>query len=162
MNAAATDQTAEHIAYIGLGSNIEPEKYLPLAIQKLKERAEVLSVSSAWRAPAVGKPAPDFLNAAVKLGTPLTEEELKQKILRPIEEYLGRVRGPDKFAPRTIDLDVVVFDDEQLDPDLWKYAHLAVPLAEIYPGYLNPKTGERLEESARKLEMGTGIKKQLL
>lgn len=159
MNAATKKSSAALTAYIGLGSNIEPEKNLPLAIRKLSERTEVASVSSAWRAPAVGKTAPDFLNAAAKIQTKLSADDLKSNILRKIEAELGRVRGPDKFAPRTIDLDILIFDDAQVDEDLWRYAHLAIPLAEIYPEY-KKASGASLREVAMRLEAESEIKKQ--
>jgi 2-amino-4-hydroxy-6-hydroxymethyldihydropteridine diphosphokinase len=159
LNATATKSSAKHTAYIGLGSNIEPEKYLPLAIRKLSERIQVEAVSSAWKAPAVGKPAPDFLNAAAKVLTELSADELKTNVLRKIEAELGRVRGQDKFAPRTIDLDILVFDDAQVDEDLWRYAHLAVPLAEIYPDYKNA-AAESLITVAKRLEAEGGLQKK--
>jgi 2-amino-4-hydroxy-6-hydroxymethyldihydropteridine diphosphokinase len=159
LNATATKSKTKHTAYIGLGSNIEPEKNLPLAIHKLSERTQVEAVSSVWRAPAVGKPAPDFLNAVVKVHTDLAAEDLKTNILRKIEAELGRVRGPDKFAPRTIDLDILVFDEDQLDEDLWRYAHLAVPLAEILPDYKNA-AGESLTVIAKRLEAKGELEKQ--
>lgn len=151
MSATAQKNSATHTAYIGLGSNIEPEKNLPEAIRKLSERTDVVAISSAWRAAAVGKPAPDFLNAAAKIHTDLPADELQKNVLRKIEAELGRVRGPDKFAPRTIDLDILVFDDTQIDEDLWRFAHLTVPLAEIYPEYTNP-AGESLKEVAKRLK----------
>lgn len=161
MSAAAKTDGA-HTAYVGLGSNVEPEKNLPRAIRVLAEKTDLVVVSSVWLAPAVGNPAPDFLNAAAKIRTPLSANELKEKILRPMEAQLGRQRGPDKFAPRPIDLDIVIFDEECLDADLWELAHLAVPLAAIYPNYFNATTGEMLQETANRLETKSKIAKQAL
>jgi 2-amino-4-hydroxy-6-hydroxymethyldihydropteridine diphosphokinase len=160
LSATAKKNSAPHTAYIGLGSNIEPEKNLPEAVRRLSELTEVAAVSSAWRAPAIGQAAPEFLNAAAKVLTDLPASKLKENILRMIEAQLGRVRGPDKFAPRPIDLDILVFNDELLDQDLWRYAHLAVPLAEIYPSYRNGE--ETLKQAAEQLEAKGGIEKQEL
>lgn len=157
--SAKADREGQHIAYIGLGSNIEPNKNLPLAVQHLREQTELLDVSSAWRAPAIGKPAPEFFNAAAKIRIPFSANELKEIILRPIEAELGRKRSPDKYAPRTIDLDILLFDNQALDPEIWELAHLAVPLAEVYPNYFNAATGEPLQEVANRLEAKSKIEK---
>ena len=66
---------------------------------------------------------------------------MKSEILRPLEAELGRLRSEDKYADRTIDLDIVVFDGHPLDRGLWMYAHLAVPMAELLPEIVEPSTG---------------------
>lgn len=141
----------QHIAYIGLGSNIEPEINLPRAVAALRARGGLLAVSSAWKSPPVGTTGPDFVNAAAKLTTPLTAEELKSQVLRPIEKDLGRVRGPDRFAPRPIDLDILIFDHEEFDPEIWNYAYLALPLSETLPDHRNAQTDETLSQAAARL-----------
>ena len=65
-----------------------------------------------WETQAVGSPGPNFLNTAVKITTGLEMSALKLSVLRSVEQELGRVRTSDKNAPRTIDLDIIVFDDE--------------------------------------------------
>ncbi len=68
-------------------------------------------------------------------------------MLRPIEAALGRVRGRDKCAARTIDLDVALYGDEVIDvpaPDMRERPFLAVPLLELAPDLRLPDTGERL------------------
>lgn len=149
LNAAAPAN--QHIAYIGLGSNIEPVVNLRRAVAALRARGDVLAVSSVWKSPAIGSAGLDFLNAAAKFATSLSAEELKSEVLRPIEKELGRVRGPDRFAPRTIDLDILIFDDEGLDAEIWVYAHLAMPLSEILADYRHAQTGEGLSEVAARL-----------
>jgi 2-amino-4-hydroxy-6-hydroxymethyldihydropteridine diphosphokinase len=146
------------ITYIGLGSNIKPGRHLPRAVRALGERAELLAVSSAWRSAAVGG-GPDFLNAAVKLTTALDAEELKAQLLRPIEAELGRVRGADRYAPRTIDLDILIYDGQELDPQIWDLAYLAVPLSEIAGTHASPVTGETLAEAATRLREAQKIKR---
>ena len=101
----------------------------------------VEAVSSLWTTPSVGSPGPDFLNAAALISTASTLEELRSQILRPIENLLGRVRTQDPNAPRTMDLDPLIFDGTQLDEQLWEYAHMAIPVAEILPDYIDPSSG---------------------
>jgi 2-amino-4-hydroxy-6-hydroxymethyldihydropteridine diphosphokinase len=144
-------QIEEHQVVIGLGSNISPYKNLPQAIRLLEDSISILRISSVWRTQAIGSQGPDFLNAAVLGTTPLPISELTNNILRPIEESLARVRTADPNAPRTIDLDVIIFDGQIIDPGLWDYAHISVPVAELLPKFTNPVTGETLETIAEKL-----------
>lgn len=159
LNAAKANKPQTHIAYIGLGSNIEPEKNLPRAVRALRDRLDVVKVSSAWHSPALGTVGPDFLNAVAAVNTELDVEDLKLQILRPIEADLGRTRGPAKFAPRTIDLDVLVFDERVLDPHVWDYAHLALPMAECNPGLQDKASGKSISELAKALQLKYAIKK---
>ena len=144
-------QDKEHRVIIGLGSNISPDQNLPKALSLLKRSISIVQISSAWRTQAVGSPGPDFLNAAVLATTPSSITQLKTQILRPIENSLGRIRTKDPNAPRPIDLDVLIFDDELIDPDIWNYAHMSVPVAELIPDYTNPLTGESLVSLSERL-----------
>ena len=130
--------------YLSLGSNIEPEKYIPAAIQLLKDNFKVLDVSSIYETDPVG-PAGNlkFWNLAIALSTD-KEETLLPKI-RSIESQLGRTRGENKFAPRTIDIDILP------QPDYQKLAFIMIPLAEIAPKEKDPQTGKSFLELADKL-----------
>jgi 2-amino-4-hydroxy-6-hydroxymethyldihydropteridine diphosphokinase len=136
-----------------LGSNIQPEVYLPRALKMLAERFPIECISHAWETAAVGASGPNYLNAAVLLWAPHDEQWMKAEVLRPLEARLGRVRGADKNAPRTIDIDPVVWDGRLLDADLGKYAHRAVPVAELLPDYPDPQTGDPLEMVAQRLAL---------
>jgi len=133
-----------HEAYLNIGSNIEPEYHLREAVRLLRERGVVKAVSNAWQSHAFGSDGPDFLNACVLLLTPLDDRELKGQVIRPIEAALGRVRGPDKYAPRTIDIDIILFDEEPFSGEFWSNAFVVVPLAELLPDYHHPFNYERL------------------
>lgn len=116
-----------------------------------------MAVSSAYRNPAVGpKPQPEFLNAVAQLECEGNDVQLRLQ-LRQIETELGRVRTEDKYAPRTIDLDLIwlagASDQQQLfaEPDITERAHLAVPLAELAPDLRHPASGERLGTIAKRL-----------
>ncbi len=139
-----------HQACLLLGSNIQPEYNLPHAIDQLRDQITILRISSVWETPAVGSPGPDFLNAALLAETPLDEKTLKSQVLLPLEARMGRVRSADKNAPRTIDLDLVIFDSRLLDATLWRFAHRAVPVAQVVPEFVSAG-GETLQEVADKL-----------
>ena len=146
----------KHKACLLLGSNIQPEQNLPLAAEQLRRRVTILQASSVWETPSVGSGGPNFLNAALLVLTPMESADLKVQVLRPLEAQMGRVRSADKNAPRTIDLDIITFDEKVLDPTLWLYAHRAVPVAEILPDYRS-EAGEYLRDVARRLSSATSI-----
>ena len=140
-----------HLAYLSLGSNIQPESHLIRAVDFLQDYGKIEKISNAWESESVGAVGPNYLNACVSLVTPLTQVELKSQALLPIEAELGRKRSADKFAPRTIDIDIVVFDGKSCDEKYWEQAFVVVPLAEIHPHYQNPLTQEPIIETATRL-----------
>ena len=73
---------------------------------------------------------------------------LKEKCLSHIEEILGRVRQKDKNAPRTIDIDIVVFNDIILESNIFCQEHLALPLSELLPDLRLIENGPKLTETA--------------
>ena len=148
-------------AFLALGSNIEPEKHLPWAVQKLAEYGTVSCKSSVWQsAPAGYTEQPDFLNAAVLLETDKDAFQICHEIVPIIERELKRVRDPlNKNGPRTIDIDLVLFNSDQLqvehriipDPEIDQRVFLAVPLAELSPDYLLPGQNRSLAAIAEEL-----------
>lgn len=139
------------MAYLSLGSNIQPERHLVRAIELLQNHGTIPEISSAWESESVGAEGPNYLNACLLLVTPLMPEPLKERVLHPIEIELGRKRSANKFAPRTIDLDLVLFDGQSCDDKYWEQAFVVVPLAEILPEYRNPLTQEEISASAARL-----------
>ncbi|HUE98621.1 MAG TPA: 2-amino-4-hydroxy-6-hydroxymethyldihydropteridine diphosphokinase [Anaerolineales bacterium] len=140
-----------HQAYLSLGSNIQPEVNLPGAIELLRKYGHILKVSSAWESEAVGSEGPNFLNACVLFLTPLLPIELKEQVTRPIETILGRKRNEDKYAPRTIDIDIILFDNVSCNDKFWNQAFVVIPLAEIHPEYQSPLTQESIIKTATRL-----------
>jgi len=145
--------------FVTLGSNIEPERNLPTAVRRLKEVGHLQAVSNVYQNPAVGPDSqPDYLNAAVLLETDLPLREIRSR-LRRIERDLGRVRTSDKYAPRTIDLDVSLLGDRVVeegdshvpDPDIVRRAYLAATLAELEPRFQHPVTHQTLAAIANQL-----------
>ena len=146
-------------SFISLGSNIEPEKNLLFGTRRLGELGKLVAVSTVYQNPAVGPtPQPDFFNAAVLIETDQSAETIRLR-LRGIEADAGRVRTHDKYAPRTLDLDLCLLGTQITecpepslpDPDLLTRAHLAVPMAELAPSFLHPTTGETLQIIADRL-----------
>jgi 2-amino-4-hydroxy-6-hydroxymethyldihydropteridine diphosphokinase len=149
-----------HRAVLLLGSNVDKERNLPAAVRLLHRLCRVLAVSPVYETAPVGlAEQPYFLNAAVLVETKLDAPALKQTVLNRVEEELGRRRQSDKFASRIIDVDLVLFDDAILklghrripDPDLRRYLHVAVPVADLLPDYVHPETGENLATIAARL-----------
>jgi 2-amino-4-hydroxy-6-hydroxymethyldihydropteridine diphosphokinase len=151
-------------AYLSLGSNIQPERYLPAAVRALSEFGIVQAVSGVWESPPVGvsktASSGNFLNGAVLLQTERSARELCVEIVPEVERKLGRLRDPlDKNAPRTIDIDLSLYNDEVLaighrtipDPAILTRAFVAVPLAEVAPDYRHPVVRRTLAEIAAEL-----------
>ena len=158
-----------NLVFVAMGSNIDPLGNMPAAAEMLADALEVSSVSSVYETDPVGRiDQPRFLNAALLARTTLTPEELKLGLLRPIEARLGRVRTSDRNAPRTIDLDIALFGDLVVDdpasgiqipdPDIERRAHLALPLADLAPGFVHPANGCTLASLARPFADSPGVR----
>lgn len=135
-----------------LGSNIEPEQNIPAALALLSENTDLIARSNIWETEAVGSSGPNFLNIAVKINTSLDANSIKTEIITPIENKLKRVRVEDKYAPRTMDIDIIIFQDQILDPNLWKKVFIALPVSELMPDLLHPQQKISLEQVAEKLK----------
>jgi len=140
-----------HLAYLNLGSNIQSETNLPTALKLLSNYGEIQKVSSVWESEAVGTTGPNYLNVCVIFRSTYSQTTLKGQVIQNIEAQLGRIRSADKFAARTIDIDIVLFDNEFINNDSWKLAYVIVPLAELHPEYRNPESRETVHEIATRL-----------
>ena len=136
---------------LSLGSNLQPQHYLQAAVAVLRERFGTISVSPAYRTPAVGFDGPDFLNNAVKLETDVPLGELDDW-LHAVEDAHGRDRSGPRFSDRTLDIDVVYYGDLVVEgpghlriprPEL-KHAFVLKPLADIAPDFIDPLSGRSL------------------
>ena len=142
----------KHSAILLLGSNIEPEQNILQALELLAERSLILARSRIWETKAVGSSGPDFLNIAVTIETDLEPAEIKSTLIRPLENQLGRVRSEDKNMPRTMDIDMILFDGQVIDANLWTKAFIALPVAELVPGLPHPATNQPLSEVSARLK----------
>lgn len=138
-------------AYVGIGSNIEPVRNVRAAIRSLARQVLVLGLSTFYWTDPIGHPHdPRFVNGVIALETRLSTEALKRDVLREIERELGRRRGADPNAPRTIDLDVLLYAGAPLAPNIEQRAFLAWPLLELEPALTLPD-GRPLRAIARHL-----------
>ena len=141
-----------HQIYLLLGSNIDPVSNLREALKILRGSCMVKAASNAWENYAFGSPGPNFINIAVLIETDLSLQDLKASILNPIESSLGRIRTKDKNSPRTIDVDVIIFDGRILDQNIWERLHLALPVSELLPDLIDPTTHLTLQDVAKSLQ----------
>jgi 2-amino-4-hydroxy-6-hydroxymethyldihydropteridine diphosphokinase len=104
---------------IGIGSNIDAECNIRKMLDILKTDVEVVKVSAMLKTKPIGiEDQPDFMNGAVKIKTNLELDELT-KLLKSIEDKMGRVRTSPKFGPRNIDLDIATWNGEIVDKDYY-------------------------------------------
>ena len=118
---------------VGLGSNIDPEENIRRARELLQKEFRVLGESRFVQTAPVGyTDQADFINGAVHIETDLELEALKAR-LKDLERQLGRKRSKIKSGPRTIDLDVVIYSGEIIDPDFYKRDFLKNSVLELLP-----------------------------
>ncbi len=154
---------SRHTAYIALGSNIgDREQHLKNALAKIEELGEFVKlekISSFYNTAPVGYvEQPDFLNAVVKVKTILEPEELLS-ILQEIENTEGRERKI-HWGPRTLDLDILLFDDMVINtdtlvvphPEMTKRDFVLVPLCEIAPYAIHPLKKEYIKNIREEYE----------
>ncbi len=138
---------ASVIAHIGLGANLgEARGALRAAVAALGAlpQTRLLNCSSLYRSAPVDSSGPDYLNAVAEIATQLVPHELLAQ-LQAIELQHGRER-PYRNAPRTLDLDLLLYDDQTIctptltvpHPRLHERAFVLLPLAEIAPGIQVP------------------------
>ena len=122
-----------HKVVIGLGSNIDPEANLEQAVLELKSRFKVSKRSQWTRTKPIGiQDQPDFYNGALLMETELEQQSLKKELKR-IEDILGRDRSLPKFGPRTIDLDILIWNKKIVDQDYYERDFLRKGVEEIIP-----------------------------
>ncbi len=120
---------------IALGSNIEPEENLELAVVELKSRFKVSKRSRWLRTKPIGiLDQPDFYNGVLIMVTELGMESLKQE-LKSVEDLMGRDRSKPKFGPRIIDLDILIWNGEVIDNDYYDRDFLRKGVEEILPDF---------------------------
>jgi 2-amino-4-hydroxy-6-hydroxymethyldihydropteridine diphosphokinase len=138
-------------AYLSLGSNIDAERWLAEAVSELRARFGALDVSPVYRSAAVGFEGPDFFNLAVGLESDLDPEALNDW-LHAMEDRHGRIRGGDRYASRTLDVDIVLYDDLvlsgaghlQLPRGELRHAFVLKPMADIAPDVRHPVNGQTM------------------
>lgn len=135
-------------AYLSLGSNINAGHYLGEAVRELRARFGDACVSPVYRSAAVGFDGPEFLNLAVGIDSDLDPQALNDW-LHALEDRHGRVRHGDRYASRTLDVDIVLYDDLVLTGDghlelprgELRHAFVLKPMADIAPDMRHPVSG---------------------
>ncbi len=163
---------SKHLVYVGIGSNIDQEKYIRLAVKYLRdsfgEYCQLL-LSPVYKTQAVGFDGDDFFNLAASFLTDLTPFEVEKK-LKEIEHKNGRRRDQEKFSARTLDIDLLLYDQEIINSngiriprdEIEKYAFVLSPLADLAPELLHPETKITVAEMWKKMSISAhagGLKK---
>ena len=116
---------------IGIGSNVDAEKNIRRALEFLGASFPILGISEMIETEPIGiKNQPKFTNGAVKIETGLEQNELQQ-YLKKLEDQLGRDRSLPKFGPRTIDLDIIIWNNRVVDDDYYERDFLRKSCAEL-------------------------------
>ena len=142
--------------FVGVGSNVEPERRVREALRRLRARFGDLRISPVYRNPAVGFQGDDFLNLAVAFESQESPADV-HAALDEIERQCGRVRGGPRFAPRTLDLDLLLYGDLIADSppvrlprrEILQYAYVLKPLADLAPERRHPLSGRSFAEHWR-------------
>jgi len=132
------------IVYLGVGSNIDAQQNIDAAKLAIAERYPGAQFSRTFESEAVGFKGDNFLNLVAEIETTLSLEILIDDI-KVLEDNLGRVRGGEKFSSRTIDIDILLFDDRICQApivlpreEILENAYVLWPLSELRPGLKVP------------------------
>jgi len=138
-----------HIVHVGVGSNVEREHNIRSGVKALRERFRNVSISSVYESAAVGFDGDPFYNLVVRLETELTIDALGVT-LRQFEDAHQRDRSLSSFGPRTLDIDLLLYDDVVLQQgklqlprdEIDRHAFVLRPLAELSGDLVHPISGE--------------------
>jgi len=139
--------------YLGIGSNIDPERNLRMGVSELRERFGELTLSETYQSGAIGFEGPDFLNLVAGLETDQSPGEIHDHI-EQIHDLAGRDAAATRYSSRPLDIDLLLYDELVTEgpavklprADVLKYSFVLRPLAEIAPGLIHPETGRPLRE----------------
>lgn len=154
--------------FVGIGSNLDPAAHILKGVSLLSSRLHINGTSRFYRNDAVhprprSAPQPAFLNGVIRAWTALPPEEVKFHVLREVENACGRLRTGDRYAPRTLDLDLLMYGDLEIrtdalqlpDPGILVHPFLAVPLAELAPELVPPGSDCSMREMVRRMNVET-------
>jgi 2-amino-4-hydroxy-6-hydroxymethyldihydropteridine diphosphokinase len=139
--------------YVAAGSNVQPELYLKRALQLLAQEFGPILASPIYRNRALGFEGDDFLNLVVAFATDLDVREVRSR-LQSIEAQCDRPREAPKWAARTMDLDILLYDGLISDepglvlprPDLIRRAYMLKPMVDLAPDLMHPVLGKTMRE----------------
>jgi 2-amino-4-hydroxy-6-hydroxymethyldihydropteridine diphosphokinase len=165
MRFETVSDVGEQFAILGIGSNLDPEEQILQAVPALRARVRVVQASRFYRGPAYhplspAQPLPPFINGVFGVRTSLSPAELKFGVLRQIEEVFGRRRTADRFAPRVLDLDLLIYGAARMesaelvlpDPEVFLRPYWALPVSELMPDFPEPTTGVPLRRLVEQMD----------
>jgi len=118
---------------IGIGSNINPKTNIKKTKELISTKAKILKISSFIETVPLGvKKQNNFINGSILITTDMNKNAL-EFWLRNLEDKLGRMRTLNKYGPRTIDLDILVWNGEVVDGDVYKRSFLRSSIEELLP-----------------------------
>ncbi len=155
-------------AFVGIGTNLgDRHANLAFALRSLRAARGVgqVTCSPVYETDPVGPPQPAYLNAAVSLVTTLEARELL-RLLQAIELGAGRERGPERNAPRTLDLDLLLYGDARIDepglevphPRMHERAFVLVPLCDLAPDARHPVLGQTVRAMLEGVQGRDGVR----
>jgi len=153
-----------HDYVLGLGSNLGNRlEFFRIAVRHLQDHAQITAFSALYETVAVGPAQPDFLNAAIRLRSPLEPLALLSLQLE-IERIAGRVRV-ERWGPRTLDLDLLFVVGQTVEQpglivphrELTRRAFALLPFLDVMPDARDPSTGRPYSELAAELDR-TGVR----
>jgi 2-amino-4-hydroxy-6-hydroxymethyldihydropteridine diphosphokinase len=132
-------------AWLGIGSNLDAEANIREGIADLRRQFDQLRLSPVYRSESVGFDGDDFINLVASVETGMQPVELRQ-YLRDLEDRFGRRRDVPKFSDRSLDIDILLYDDlvvyspvlEIPREEIMKFAHVLKPLADLDPELIHP------------------------
>ncbi len=132
-------------AWLGLGSNVNADANIRAGISALEKTFKNVGLSPAYTSKAVGFEGDDFINLVARVETDMHPMELRQ-YLRDLEDRHDRRRDAPKFSDRTLDIDILLYDDlvlispvlELPRAEIMKFAHVLKPLADLEPDLIHP------------------------
>lgn len=121
------------VAFVSVGANIEPQRNIRAALAALNEQTRVAGSSTFYQTEPLGRrDQPRYINGVWRIETHIRAPRVKAALLQPIEQCLGRVRTGDKYAPRTIDLDLILYEDLVIDEEELTLPHPDIARPFVY------------------------------
>ncbi len=137
--------------WFSIGSNINKNENVRFALSQLRNKFGDLILSPVYQTKAVGFIGNDFYNLVGRFESEFSIVQIR-KLFDQFEYHTGRIKSGHRFEDRTLDIDILLYDQIQYQdnricvphPDVLEYDFILVPLSELIPDYVHPITGRRL------------------
>jgi len=145
------------VVYLGLGSNMQPEQNLRMAVVCLRSHFTNVVLSNSYQSDALGFEGDDFINLVARVETDLSLDDVLA-VLEEIHDKSGRERGCAKFVSRPLDIDLLLYD-RMVDvsrrvprSDVLEYSFVLIPLVEIAADYVHPVSGQSIAKHCQEFD----------